>query len=218
MNSRESLPIILRAHPRAKRLKLSFDRVRQQAIVTHPRHISAAQAQRFAAQHYQWIERQLHNQNAQADLPYLRVDEQVLPFRGQSIAWLDAGLVPLDIAALMDWYAKQARIALHAEIECLIPLVVKKPTRISIRNNRSRWGSCSAKGALSFSWRLIVAPPMLLRYVGAHEMAHLDHMNHSAAFWAQCAYLYGSEKDMKAAHKQLRHDSVMLMRFLRDAV
>ena len=61
--------------------------------------------------------------------------------------------------------------------------------RLSIRDTRSRWGSCSSKGVLMYSWRLIMAPPAVLDYVAAHEVAHLREMNHSAAFWAVVAQL-----------------------------
>ena len=64
-------------------------------------------------------------------------------------------------------------------------LALGKPHgRIAVRDTRSRWGSCSSKGTLSFSWRLVLAPPFVLDYLVAHEVAHLAHMNHSAAFWA----------------------------------
>jgi predicted metal-dependent hydrolase len=55
---------------------------------------------------------------------------------------------------------------------------------ITLRDTKSRWGSCTARGALNFSWRLIFAPPLVLDYLAAHEVAHLVHMNHSEAFWS----------------------------------
>ncbi|MEN8896256.1 MAG: SprT family zinc-dependent metalloprotease [Yoonia sp.] len=63
-------------------------------------------------------------------------------------------------------------------------MVGRSYSRLSIRDTRSRWGSCSSEGVLMYSWRLIMAPPEVLDYVAAHEVAHLVEMNHSAAFWA----------------------------------
>lgn len=65
-----------------------------------------------------------------------------------------------------------------------------KVTRLTLRDTRSRWGSCSHDGALMYSWRLIMAPPSVLRYVAAHECAHMVEMNHAPAFWAVVARLY----------------------------
>ncbi len=59
-----------------------------------------------------------------------------------------------------------------------------KPVRIAVKDQASRWGSCSTTGVLSFSWRLILAPPAILDYVAAHEVAHLAEMNHGPRFWA----------------------------------
>ena len=57
------------------------------------------------------------------------------------------------------------------------------PQRIFVRDQTTRWGSCSTSGALSFSWRLVLAPPFVLDYLAAHEVAHLGHMNHGPRFW-----------------------------------
>jgi predicted metal-dependent hydrolase len=63
-------------------------------------------------------------------------------------------------------------------------------TGLSLRDTRSRWGSCTSAGALMYSWRLVMAPASVLNYVAAHEVAHLRQMNHSPQFWALCAELY----------------------------
>ena len=68
--------------------------------------------------------------------------------------------------------------------------VGRRVTQISLRDTKSRWGSCTADGSLMYSWRLIMAPPAVLRYVAAHEVAHLVEMNHSPAFWAVVTGLY----------------------------
>lgn len=73
--------------------------------------------------------------------------------------------------------------------------------RITIRDQKTRWGSCSARGTLSFNWRLMLAPPAILDYVVVHELCHLTHMNHSAAFWQKVESVY---PDYRAARKWLK--------------
>jgi predicted metal-dependent hydrolase len=82
-----------------------------------------------------------------------------------------------------DWLKKQARADLEPAVLGYAARLGVRPKRISIRDQSSRWGSCSASGTLSFSWRLILAPPLVLDYLAAHEVTHLVEMNHSARFW-----------------------------------
>uniref|UniRef100_UPI004047A280 M48 family metallopeptidase n=1 Tax=Yoonia sp. TaxID=2212373 RepID=UPI004047A280 len=84
----------------------------------------------------------------------------------------------------------RARDELAAASDHYAGLLGKSYSRLSIRDTRSRWGSCSSAGVLMYSWRLIMAPPQILHYVAAHEAAHLVEMNHSDAFWAQVARIY----------------------------
>src|SRR5262249_49700007 len=76
-----------------------------------------------------------------------------------------------------------ARHELAARARLLAGRIGKKARRISVRDTRSRWGSCSVDGNLSFSWRLVFAPEPVLHYVVAHEVAHLAHLNHGVRFW-----------------------------------
>ena len=78
----------------------------------------------------------------------------------------------------------RARDVLAEASDRYAAMVGRSYSRLSIRDTRSRWGSCSSEGVLMYSWRLIMAPPEVLDYVAAHEVAHLVEMNHSAAFWA----------------------------------
>lgn len=73
--------------------------------------------------------------------------------------------------------------------------------RITIRDQKTRWGSCSARGTLSFNWRLMLAPPGILDYVVVHELCHLTHMDHSAAFWQKVESVY---PDYRTARKWLK--------------
>ncbi|MGN0279692.1 MAG: M48 family metallopeptidase [Lachnospiraceae bacterium] len=73
--------------------------------------------------------------------------------------------------------------------------------RITIRDQKTRWGSCSARGTLSFNWRLMLAPPAILDYVVVHELCHLTHMDHSPAFWQAVGKVY---PDYRTARKWLK--------------
>lgn len=84
---------------------------------------------------------------------------------------------------LRDWLVNTARNDLSAAVQRHARTLQLTPRRISVRDQSSRWGSCSSSGALSFSWRLVLAPPLVLDYVAAHEVAHLKEMNHSSRFW-----------------------------------
>jgi hypothetical protein len=84
---------------------------------------------------------------------------------------------------------------------------------ITLRDTRSRWGSCTAQGRLMFSWRLILAPPEVLDYVAAHEVAHLAQMNHSPAFWAEVTRIYGDYQEPRA---WLRREGSALHRYRFD--
>ena len=84
------------------------------------------------------------------------------------------------------------------------------PKRMTLRDTTSRWGSCSSTGALNFSWRLVMAPPHVLDYLAAHEVAHLRHMNHSAAYWTTVAGLY---PEVGAAEAWLKAHGARLLRY-----
>ena len=85
--------------------------------------------------------------------------------------------------ALERWYRASAREALSASIERQAPALCVEPSALAVRDQRTRWGSCSSRGTLSFSWRLLLAPAWVLDDVVCHELCHLRVANHSQAFW-----------------------------------
>lgn len=111
---------------------------------------------------------------------------------------------------LADWLKREARDVIAPRAHLHAATLGKQVNRISLRDPRSRWGSCTSGGDLSFSWRLVLAPLPVLEYVVAHEVAHLVEMNHSEAFWRIVA---GLVPDVGASRSWLRSRGGELHRF-----
>ena len=112
------------------------------------------------------------------------------------------------IAAVLEaWFRERARVLIDAQIARNAPALGVNPTAVSVRDQRSRWGSASHRGRLSFSWRLILAPPEALETVVIHELAHLRVFGHGPAFWALVA---GRRPDHLTWRKWLRTHSLEL--------
>jgi hypothetical protein len=112
-----------------------------------------------------------------------------------------------------DFFIKEAGRDLAAAVASHAKKLGAAPRKITLRDTTSRWGSCSSSGALSFSWRLIMAPRFVLNYLAAHEAAHLLHMNHSTAFWAAVRRLTA---DTERAEAWLKAHGSGLLRFGAD--
>lgn len=98
---------------------------------------------------------------------------------------------------LMLWYKSQARLHFTMEVQSEKAKYGFAYNEIAIKDTSSRWGSCSAQKNLNFNWRLIMAPPEILRYVVCHEIAHLTHLNHSTDFWNLVEKMYPKYKEAK---------------------
>ncbi len=85
--------------------------------------------------------------------------------------------------ALVDWFKQRCQEAIMERVSYYEPLIKKTPLKVCAKEQKKRWGSCTATGHLYFNWRLIGAPPEVLNYVVVHEMCHLVHLDHSPAFW-----------------------------------
>jgi predicted metal-dependent hydrolase len=191
-----SIAVSFRRNGRARRLVLRLSRDRCGVVVTLPPRVSRSEALVFVRKSSRWIGERLKFEPA--DRP-LRAGEEIV-IRGERRLILHSGsqrgTVVLAEAAvtvsgdeahlvrrLGDWLKAQAKRDLLAASEFYAKVMGVKFHRLSVRDQRSRWGSCSSSGTLSYSWRLILAPPFVLEYVAAHEVAHLKHMNHSRDFW-----------------------------------
>lgn len=111
--------------------------------------------------------------------------------------------------ALENRYKEAARTYIPKRVAYYNSMTGGNYTRISIRDQKTRWGSCSSKGTLSFNWRLMLAPPAILDYVVVHELCHLTHMDHSPAFWQAVEKVY---PDYRNARKWLKdHGSELIL-------
>jgi predicted metal-dependent hydrolase len=111
---------------------------------------------------------------------------------------------------LADWLRAEAKADLVKRVEHHGAALGCSPKRISVRDQSTRWGSCSTSGTLCFSWRLIFAPSFVLDYVAAHEVAHLREMNHSQRFWR---LVRQTVPDMQRARAWLKQNGAELHRF-----
>jgi len=116
----------------------------------------------------------------------LRIVHGTRPSAGWSAGALEVRAPGEEAAAgvLERWYREAARDALAASIEHQAPQVGVEPKALAVRDQKTRWGSCSSRGTLSFSWRLLLAPAWVLDDVVCHELCHLRVANHSPAFWS----------------------------------
>jgi len=109
-----------------------------------------------------------------------------------------------------DWFKNQARELIAPRVREKAETLDRQPGRITIRDTKSRWGSCSHDGNLSFCWRLVMAPDAVLDYVVAHEVAHLAELNHGPKFWRWVEELTA---DVEGAKKWLRLNGEALHRY-----
>lgn len=106
-------------------------------------------------------------------------------------------------SAVVAWYRARAAEYLRQRVAHWVKVGTLAPTRILVRDQRRRWGSCSADGTLRFNWRLVLAPPPLIDYVVVHELAHLRVRNHSSVFWAEMARFMPDYKTRRSALKDM---------------
>jgi len=212
--------VALRSSSRARRMSLRVSRVDGRVTLTLPRAVPRDEAAAFARSHEGWLRRHLARAG---EVEHPRLGGSIL-FEGRALPLVAApvrGPVLRDGALLLpdDPARLAARIAAFLRAEARLRLAAAcdrhagalgRPfRRITLRDTRSRWGSCSSRGDLMFSWRLVMAPPAVLDYVAAHEVAHLERLDHSPAFWAVVARLCPDH----AAHRRwLREEGGRLHR------
>lgn len=212
-----SVAVDIRRSPRARRMTLRVPPGSASPVVTVPARVAIGAVERFVASQTGWLAARLAER-----LPHVAFAEGVvIPLRGEPHVVRRTGRVrgsverlPGDPATLFvpgaaehlerrlsDWLKAEARRDLTAAVAGFAAKVNRRPTAIRIRDTRAQWGSCSPSGVLSFSFRLVLAPPFVLDYVAAHEVAHLVELNHSDAFWEVNARL---DPDLERARAWLK--------------
>ncbi len=205
--------VVVRRSALARRTAIRIDPVRGVVLVL-PARASRAEAERFLLAHRAWVAERLAQLPAGQSLePGHRIAILGEPHlirhcpAARRGVWVENGellvsglaeQVPRRVTAFLRAHARTV-IARH--VADLAARLGRPAGRLTIRDTSSRWGSCSARGDLSFSWRLVMAPEWVLVYVVAHELAHLVEMNHSPAFWAVVATL---SPDAKRARTWLK--------------
>lgn len=197
--------VTLKRTSATRRFTLRVRNATRDVVLTIPQRASLIEARDFAERHAAWIGERL--QKLPQPLPF--VDGCIVPLRGiphviehrphtRGTVWVDsataadgpalaicvAGKAEHMARRVQDYLRAQALADLNVAAGAHAGKLGLTPKRISIRDSKTRWGSCSADGSLNFSWRIILAPAFVLDYLAAHEVAHMVHLNHSAKFWA----------------------------------
>lgn len=191
----------------ARRYTLRVRAASRDVVLTMPARGTMAAAREFVQRHAEWIDTRLKVLPAQTRL----LPGALVPVRGvehrivhrpnvRKPVWIERGDAAHSSGAavlvcvsgdashverrLLDYLKREAKRDLDGAVAYYTGKIGKPARQITVRDTTSRWGSCSSKGCLNFSWRLILAPGFVLDYIAAHEVAHLVHMNHAEPFWA----------------------------------
>lgn len=201
IHGRSIYQIRLRRHRQARRYTLSIHPAAREAILTMPPRGTVKEARAFAQLHAAWIASRL--ETMPPAIPF--APGVTVPLRGiarrivhrkqtRGTVWTEtsaagerllcaAGDAPHLSRRIHDFLKREARRDIEAAVEHHTQKLGVRARRLTIRDQSSRWGSCSSNRTLSFSWRLIFTPSYVLDYIVAHEVAHLVELNHSPRFW-----------------------------------
>lgn len=218
-----TVPLVVSRHPKARQLTLRFCPNRRTIRLTLPKRAALKHAASFLAKRHGWLAEQVrayphavpyaHGMALPVLGEMLRIHHEEA-LRGRVVREGDCLTVhaPLEHwdSRLETWLKTALRKVILEEAYPMAETLGVSFKKLSVRETASRWGSCSSSGNLSFCWRLVFAPAHIRRYVVAHEIAHLEEMNHSPAFWALVAKL---DPAYKTHRKWLKDNTGELHRY-----
>ncbi len=190
----------VKRHRQARRYTLRVHAATREVMLTMPQRGSLKEAKAFAEKNGAWIAVRLNRLPDTAPfsdgfaVPLRDVAHRIVHRRGvRGTVWVEldrdeyllcvAGDLPHIARRVADFLRREAKRELERAVKAYAKELGVSIKRVSVRDQSSRWGSCSSTGVLSFSWRLILAPTYVLDYLAAHEVVHLIEMNHSRKFW-----------------------------------
>jgi predicted metal-dependent hydrolase len=187
-------PFKLREVKGARRIILRV--THEGVVVTKPYWVSRRQVEAFLDEQHVWIRNEVEKWGQK--LKETLCDRVLYHGREHTIRRASGGPVRLAdgvfwapgdspeerLAHVMEWMQRRARAAIRSAASEWAPVLGVRPKRVAIRDQVSRWGSCSSEASLSFNWRLVMAPPRVLEYIVIHELAHIRHHDHSRRFWS----------------------------------
>lgn len=215
------ITVTLKKSARARRFSLRISNVDGAVSLTMPKRAALRDAVAFAQGHDGWLRKHLNKRPDQivprfgGSLLLDGIEAPITLGAGRQVRF-DAGVLYVPgtdaqvPAKLRAYYKTLARDRLAEASERYAKLVGRSFSRITLRDTRSRWGSCTSDGNLMYSWRLIMAPRAVQDYVAAHEVCHLLEMNHSDAYWRHVAAIY---PDYKRQRSWLRKHGAQLHRY-----
>ena len=206
------LEIFLRQNSNSRRITLRISSLDGKITLTGPSHLNFKEFKNFAESKKSWLK----SKRKSFENPIFVSEEIEIPILGiaTKISFSDVkkpkrigDILYVNKRKLVSTQVKKylieiCKIQLNYMCAEFSERLGSKFNKITLRDTRSRWGSCSSDANLMFSWRLIMAPEDILAYVAAHEVAHLKHMNHSEEFWQTVEYLFGPFKKERTWLKQ----------------
>ena len=206
------LEIFLRQNNNSRRITLRISALDGKITITGPNYLDFAEFKKFAESKKSWLK----SKRESFEPPIFISEGMEIPISGTNTKILFSDVKePKKVGGIL-FVSKEKPVStqvkkylkeigrIHLAYICkeFAERLGSKVHKITLRDTRSRWGSCSNDAKLMFSWRLIMAPEDILAYVAAHEVAHLKHMNHSKDFWETVEYLFGPYKKERAWLKQ----------------